>query len=531
MGIEGLLPLLKPIVVKSHIHNFAGKTVAIDASAWLYKGIYSCSWELATGIPTYGYLHFPLKMINMLLKHSVKPILVFDGLTLPLKENAIKKRMSDKVKNKELAEKYLAEGNKEQAASMFARSMSVKSHMIHTLMDVLNNMNVDYIVSPFEADAQIAYLCKENIADFAISEDSDLLVYGCTNLVLKLDSEGSCENITIDQSLWNTEYMKGVPEGPVKDVASLPKERFMELCIIAGCDYLNNIHGFAMRGALKMLKDYTLEETLCKIQYKKQFMGKVPDKYKESVERIKLQFLHGRVIDPRTYKMIEITPLPSTASAEDSEALGKILDPNVVEAYAKGLYSARKNTYRQRLTKEEVENVLKDMSYANKSRKFMENKKSLNDFTNELQKETKEIATKVVNRMQEERKEETKSSPQEAESLAVLISEENKKEPNNLVVSEIDSLEKELSAVDKKEKDTLTSVTKENYTLTPSLTKPNPFAKENVAPAANVATAPTAEPEENKKKTFYSFFQGDSLTQFFKRESKRFKEDNGDEFA
>ena len=36
-----------------------------------------------------------------------------------------------------------------------------------------------YVVAPYEADAQIPFLLRRGHADFAISEDSDLLVYGC----------------------------------------------------------------------------------------------------------------------------------------------------------------------------------------------------------------------------------------------------------------------------------------------------------------------------------------------------------------
>ena len=34
-------------------------------------------------------------------------------------------------------------------------------------------------MSPFEADAQLTYLVNEGIADLAITEDSDLIPFGC----------------------------------------------------------------------------------------------------------------------------------------------------------------------------------------------------------------------------------------------------------------------------------------------------------------------------------------------------------------
>jgi len=41
---------------------------------------------------------------------------------------------------------------------------------------------VPYVVAPYEADAQLAYLEKEGIVDGIITEDSDLLVFGCKNV-------------------------------------------------------------------------------------------------------------------------------------------------------------------------------------------------------------------------------------------------------------------------------------------------------------------------------------------------------------
>lgn len=43
---------------------------------------------------------------------------------------------------------------------------------------------IPYIVAPYEADAQLAFLVSEGYADFAITEDSDLLVYGCKEVKL-----------------------------------------------------------------------------------------------------------------------------------------------------------------------------------------------------------------------------------------------------------------------------------------------------------------------------------------------------------
>ena len=42
------------------------------------------------------------------------------------------------------------------------------------------------IVAPYEADAQLAFLMKSGITQLTISEDSDLLLYGCNKVPFAL---------------------------------------------------------------------------------------------------------------------------------------------------------------------------------------------------------------------------------------------------------------------------------------------------------------------------------------------------------
>ena len=47
------------------------------------------------------------------------------------------------------------------------------------LLQACRAKGVDCIVAPYEADAQLAYLNKIGIADVIITEDSDLVLFGC----------------------------------------------------------------------------------------------------------------------------------------------------------------------------------------------------------------------------------------------------------------------------------------------------------------------------------------------------------------
>ena len=63
MGIDGLLHLLKPITEKEHISTFKDQRIGIDAMPWIYRGCYSCNFELSQNIASMKFLHYLLEMI------------------------------------------------------------------------------------------------------------------------------------------------------------------------------------------------------------------------------------------------------------------------------------------------------------------------------------------------------------------------------------------------------------------------------------------------------------------------------------
>jgi exonuclease-1 len=44
---------------------------------------------------------------------------------------------------------------------------------------VLRQENVEFVVAPYEADAQMAFYALNGYVDLVITEDSDLIAYGC----------------------------------------------------------------------------------------------------------------------------------------------------------------------------------------------------------------------------------------------------------------------------------------------------------------------------------------------------------------
>ncbi|KAG7400515.1 Rad2 nuclease [Phytophthora boehmeriae] len=217
MGVDGFLRQLKDAVDDTHLRHFAGQTLVVDALSWLHKACYGCAFDLSTGRETDTYVRYMLRKVDMVRGCGVaKVILVFDGQRLPLKASTHEKRQSLKEENRKRALESMAASKKLQGADRqsqlsqayqhFQRSVSVTSEVISNVMSALRAAKVPFVVAPFEADAQMVWMCKEGLATAIVTEDSDVVVYCLTASILspvlvKLDDNGSAQVTAITKKL------------------------------------------------------------------------------------------------------------------------------------------------------------------------------------------------------------------------------------------------------------------------------------------------------------------------------------------
>ena len=180
MGITGLLPFLKSIQHPTNVSVFQNRVVVVDAYCWLHKGCYSCPLELIEGKESeMRYVHYCMRKVNMLVAHGVTPVLVFDGGNLPSKKGTEEKRRNHRSVFREKGMLLLREGKRREAYDCFKHCVDVKPEMALNLINACRKKGIECIVAPYEADAQLAYMVRGGLAYAVISEDSDLLVFGC----------------------------------------------------------------------------------------------------------------------------------------------------------------------------------------------------------------------------------------------------------------------------------------------------------------------------------------------------------------
>ncbi|NXS37937.1 EXO1 Exonuclease, partial [Pomatostomus ruficeps] len=310
MGIQGLLQFIKEAAEPSHVKKYKGLTVAVDTYCWLHKGAYACAEKLARGEPTDLYVAFCMKLVHMLLSFGIKPILVFDGCTLPSKKEVEKarreKRQASLLKGKQL----LQEGRLSEARECFGRSVNITHAMAHEVIKAARAQGVDCIVAPYEADAQLAYLSKIGMVQAIITEDSDLLAFGCKKVFLKIDKFGN--GLEIDQArLGNCKQLGNV----------FTEEKFRYMCILSGCDYLPSVPGIGLAKACKLIKLANNPDIIKVIKKMGQYLKMnvtVPEEYIQGFTRANNTFLYQLVFDPVNRKLV---PLNAYGDDIDPETL------------------------------------------------------------------------------------------------------------------------------------------------------------------------------------------------------------------
>ncbi|XP_049383765.1 exonuclease 1 isoform X2 [Solanum stenotomum] len=323
MGIQGLLPLLKSIMLPINIKDLNGCSVAVDTYSWLHKGALSCSKELCKGIPTTKHIDYCMHRVNLLRHHGVKPILVFDGGPLPMKIEQENKRGRSRKENLSRAIEHETNGNMTAAYECYQKAVDISPSMAHDLIQVLKRENVCYVVAPYEADAQMTFLAISKQVDAVITEDSDLIAFGCPRIIYKMDKFGQGLEFRYSKLEQNREL----------SLTGFTKQMLLEMCILSGCDYLQSLPGMGLKKAHALIKKFKSYDKV--IKHLRYNTAAVSPMYEESFRKAIMTFQHQRVYDLMTEDLVHLSEL-SDCGSQDLDFLGPLIPTEVAQGIAKG---------------------------------------------------------------------------------------------------------------------------------------------------------------------------------------------------
>jgi exonuclease-1 len=246
---------------------------------------------------------------SRLRESGIKPLFVFDGDKVPAKKRTGFAR--SQARNTAMCRAVgLRDTGERELVPHFAKAADVNHEMVHTLVKFLQAQGYDAHVAPYEADAQLSFLARCGEIDCAISEDSDLIVYGCPRVIFKFDPLRG-NGFEVSTRLSDVPIFKGLSE----DAAVFA-------CVLAGCDYGPNIHGIGIKRARLYAQEFDKSDDIeasilgaCSLLSQRGYgssggVNTITDDVRTAIR----VFSHQPVYDPRLHQMVPVRRAPHSYS-------------------------------------------------------------------------------------------------------------------------------------------------------------------------------------------------------------------------
>lgn len=240
-------PYLNDLISELNI-NKKKLLVGVDGNLFCYKY-------------THSYDNMFIGFFNQILKflsNKIIPLYIFDGGTLPEKENTNIMRNQKKIMSKyklEQIENLLESDEKlfDNTRLLFLKkkfeknSMKINTETILLLLELFDLLNIPYIFSHGEGEYLAVLLNKYNIIDMFLSDDTDPIPAGI-NKIIKFYN--NCVYYLDTQLIYKKLLINN--------------EEFCDFCILLGSDYFTLNHGIKPNELLELIKKYKSIENLHK---------------------------------------------------------------------------------------------------------------------------------------------------------------------------------------------------------------------------------------------------------------------------
>jgi flap endonuclease-1 len=237
--------------------DLSGKKLAIDAFNTIYAFLSIIRQPDGTplsdrqGRVTSHLSGLFYRNIN-LLENGINPVYVFDGEAPKLKAKEVQKRREIRQAAYVEWQTAKAEGRIEDALKAAKGSSRLTSPMIEESKKLLIALGIPVIQAPSEGEALAAQMARDGLVWASASQDNDSLLYNCPRMIRNLSLSGrrrggrsskpiTPELIDLDKNL---------------RLLELTREKLIDVAILIGTDYNDNVTGVGPKTALKLIKKH-----------------------------------------------------------------------------------------------------------------------------------------------------------------------------------------------------------------------------------------------------------------------------------
>jgi DNA excision repair protein ERCC-5 len=140
-----------------------------------------------------------------------------------------------------------------------AESFALQRHDLAEITDLLGALGIPCITSASEADAQCGHLCQRGLVDAVITEDSDVFLFGCTNVIRGFFSKAAPAGGKAAGGALTVQCYVGSRMA----AAGLTRPCLIGLALLLGSDYTPGVAGVGTARALATVAGFFTRSDAC----------------------------------------------------------------------------------------------------------------------------------------------------------------------------------------------------------------------------------------------------------------------------
>lgn len=291
MGIKNFNSILKNInyIKKTTFDKLNSKIIGIDFSLFLYRFIYNNN----------NPIECFLRQINLLFRHNILPVYVLDGDAPTEKNNILEKRAYKRQKLYEELCFFMNKKNENnspttnknidnQIIKLEKKSVIFTQTMVQDILYFFEILGIPVIRENEESDFILAQLSKNNKIDYILSDDSDLLVFGAKKVL---------KNFCIREENFQIYCLDNI-----LDQLNIDYPKFVDMCILCGCDYTPKIKNMNCSKSLQLILQYSIIEEIIKnseYDINIETIQKARNIFMKNIEKDKLELISQKIYKKR----------------------------------------------------------------------------------------------------------------------------------------------------------------------------------------------------------------------------------------
>lgn len=211
--------------------------IAVDFSIYAYK---FKNDNLILGL---------FNQIIYLKRNHIIPIYILDGKPPINKMNMLAERKKKKIviEDKICTLKKEDNPDNEKIKMLERKIIYITKQDIENAIELFTIMGITYLTAKGESDVLCGQLYKENIINCCLTEDTDVLLYGCDKIIKINDRDNSIIESDINCII---------------ERLNITIDEFYDMCILFGCDYTINYINLPSNEKFNLIKTHISYESI-----------------------------------------------------------------------------------------------------------------------------------------------------------------------------------------------------------------------------------------------------------------------------